>query len=623
MSTTSNAAKGKGTSNEAATTPSLPDITLGERLELEASGELLDPHSLPLADPEPVPSRGGRPPSRPDATEVALGVKWGLADYGRVMEGQSGRRVTRNTAQTVRSGESASAAPAGTYRGHRGTRLLQNVLLEPGAARPEASQQERGPETVSRLPVETRLEGAGDREDVRRDGSLLEDTDECRDGHLLEIERRDGRHLTQSDERREGSLPDESDQRREGSSGDRISPDLPGLEIGEWRGTDGTVADFAKRQQADTGHLDVNAIVVEVPETAESPKGHDGRYTTGQKQKHVPRATPQREFLQTFVGGDPTVRATSEPRQPPMTSTPRRHQTPASYKGDASQVPDSRWNPIAAGGGRGGGREGGNTPPDSSDPSSSSESSSSDDDGRGPSPEPDDPESDVPATPPRSKSPSKKRHRKKQREDTRETHKLLKRINLKPPAKWDGTPDLDKFDHWKYELNTWAELNKAPGYLIVKTMTNYVSGKASRFFMDHVANSNSEWSLENVYDGLFDYCFPDDFKAMLRRRLMTAKQGSLRVRDYVREIEHLASRFRDITEFQLVQIFWQGLNGYLQVELIDKGLGPETTALERLVKYAVRKEKANIEARKLQREFVTNVDLLTNNDLLTYNVQPN
>ncbi|PIL28087.1 transcription factor [Ganoderma sinense ZZ0214-1] len=134
-------------------------------------------------------------------------------------------------------------------------------------------------------------------------------------------------------------------------------------------------------------------------------------------------------------------------------------------------------------------------------------------------------------------------------------------------------------------------------------MTNYVSSKASRFFMDHVANSSSEWSLENVYDGLFDYCFPDDFKAMLRRRLMTAQQGSSRVRDYVREIEHLASRFRDITEFQLVQIFWQGLNGYLQVKLIEKGLGPETTALDRLVKHAVQKEKAHIEARKLQREF--------------------
>ncbi|PIL33225.1 hypothetical protein GSI_04675 [Ganoderma sinense ZZ0214-1] len=550
MSTTSNAAQGKGTSNEAATTPSLPDITLGEPLDLEASGELLDPHSLPLADPEPVPTRGGRPPSRPDATEVALGVKWGLTDYGKLMEGRSGRRVTRNTAQTVWSGESASAAPAGTYRGHRGPRLLQSVPLELMAARPEASQDGSDPKMVSRLPVETRLEGAGDHEDMRHDGSLLEDTDERCDGRLLEIKRRDGCHLTQSDERREGSLPDESDQRRKGSSGDRISPDLPGLEIGEWRGTDGTVvrtyinprimqyikdvkaphrmpawselcdssdqlgplpaewfppstsgetpvlpdtvyhdanasfedefwqeveehataaeennlrhaiaaslstaeADFAKCQQADTDHLDVNAIVVEVPETVEYLEGHDGHYTAGQKQKHIPRATPQREFLQTFVGGNPTVRVTSEPCQPPMMSTPRRHQTPASYKWDASQVPDSRWNATAAGGGRGGGsgggRNGGRTPPDSLDSSSSDDSES-----EGSPSEPDDPDSDVPASPPRSKSPSKKRHRKKQQEDRRELRKILKCISLKPPAKWDGTPDLDKFDHWKYELN--------------------------------------------------------------------------------------------------------------------------------------------------------------------------
>ena len=165
--------------------------------------------------------------------------------------------------------------------------------------------------------------------------------------------------------------------------------------------------------------------------------------------------------------------------------------------------------------------------------------------------------------------------------------KILKRINLKPPAKWDGTPDLDVYDTWKYNLTTWAELNGTPDYIMVKTMTYYITGKASQFFMNHVAKSKFTWTLENVYDGLFNYCFPEDFKTMLRDRLEFATQGSSRVRDYVRDIEQLAARFSDVSEFQLVQIFWRGLNHYLRVGLVEKGLGPETTRLDKLVHKAV------------------------------------
>ena len=240
MSTKSNPAGGMGTSKEAAATPSFPDITLGEHLDLEASGELPDPHSLPLTDPESAPSPR-RPPSRPDATEVALGVKWGLADYGAFMEGRSRQRITRKTAQAARSGEPATAAQAGAYRGHRGPRELRNAapVLEPG--RLDASQVRGDPETPSRLMVEARPEGASDREDVRRDGSLREGMEEHRDGSLPMIERRDGSHITWLDRHHDGTPKDERDLCRDGSSGEVPGSYTPGVEIGAWQKEDGTV----------------------------------------------------------------------------------------------------------------------------------------------------------------------------------------------------------------------------------------------------------------------------------------------------------------------------------------------------------------------------------------------
>ena len=66
--------------------------------------------------------------------------------------------------------------------------------------------------------------------------------------------------------------------------------------------------DDVNRCRAERTRLKINAIVVEVPEDEiVRPGGKDGRYTSAQKQKNVPRRVPPREYLQTFVGGNPKV----------------------------------------------------------------------------------------------------------------------------------------------------------------------------------------------------------------------------------------------------------------------------------------------------------------------------
>ncbi len=121
--------------------------------------------------------------------------------------------------------------------------------------------------------------------------------------------------------------------------------------------------------------------------------------------------------------------------------------------------------------------------------------------------------------------------------------------------------------------------------------------------MRHVATRQKEWTVKELYAALFDYCFPIDYKARLRRRLEGATQGRTRVRDFVREIQQLAVRFPDVTDFQLVQIFWKGVHQYIRLHLIEKGMNPEKTPLDRLVKHAVRREEAHEQARQEERDF--------------------
>jgi hypothetical protein len=69
-----------------------------------------------------------------------------------------------------------------------------------------------------------------------------------------------------------------------------------------------------------------------------------------------------------------------------------------------------------------------------------------------------------------------------------------------------------------------------------------------------------QWTVKSVYEGLFNYCFPTDFRLQLREQLTRARQGTKDVRNSYRDTETLGVRFLDVTERQLRQIFWDGID---------------------------------------------------------------
>ncbi|KAI0069500.1 hypothetical protein K474DRAFT_1610351, partial [Panus rudis PR-1116 ss-1] len=216
-----------------------------------------------------------------------------------------------------------------------------------------------------------------------------------------------------------------------------------------------------------------------------------------------------------------------------------------------------------------GGGDSGDEPPSS--PSNSSSSSDSDS----------------------SKSEKDRRNHRKKHKQRKKEKKALEKFKPREPFKWDGTPDLDLFDTWTFEVDTYRELTGLSDRIVLKMMVNFMTGKPRSFFMKHVATHQKEWNTKLLYEALFDYCFPEDFKSELRDNLMSAKQDKQRVRDFVRDLENLAERFPDVTQRQIIGIFWKGIHQYLRLYLIDKGFSPETTKLKRLVKYAARHEKAH------------------------------
>ncbi|KAJ7101713.1 hypothetical protein C8R44DRAFT_716405 [Mycena epipterygia] len=229
---------------------------------------------------------------------------------------------------------------------------------------------------------------------------------------------------------------------------------------------------------------------------------------------------------------------------------------PAYFSRPPSQLPEGGWFRATTS----------QSPLDSSDsskPSSSSENESSSE------------QSSSAARKKARKIRKKYKERKRDRKNQKRVKEALRDIKIKHPFEYNGEPDIDVFDQWTYEVDTWIALNGLSDRLALKLLVNFMSGPASKFFMVHVATNQERWTVKDVYTALFDNCFP------------------MTVRDFARVVKSLAKRLPDMNERQLVQIFWDGVEQYVRVKLLDRGMSPDDSSLKNLVKWAVRFESAN------------------------------
>jgi hypothetical protein len=127
-------------------------------------------------------------------------------------------------------------------------------------------------------------------------------------------------------------------------------------------------------------------------------------------------------------------------------------------------------------------------------------------------------------------------------------------------------------------------------------LNKYVTGKASVFYMKYVAGNAKKWTLKKIFEGLFEYCFPKDFITDLRRKPMTASQGKTRVTEFIRDIELMADRFRDVNGRMKTDIFWTGLHPPIRSRVLEMGGHPERSTIEKLVKLATRAEDGILDA---------------------------
>ncbi|KAI1796662.1 hypothetical protein LXA43DRAFT_879141, partial [Ganoderma leucocontextum] len=351
---------GVRTSNEVAGT----DQTGAPRqdpVELEASGEL--PHSffIPPAEPGITWARPASP--RDVSSDLALAVKWGLAEYGRIREEEQGRRVTRTLTRAIKSrGTDGAQATPGAHAGQDVSRVSQNTAMYMAADSGITSAVPATPETALSSESDTSLEGGygGDMELVLR--RLCGDSTGSQDGGYTELvlRRLNGDSAASRDwtmvtyeTGRELQVPQSIAAAQEQGSASwvdlceaedqlgplpaswnidtSIVPILPkvdnihsSLADEFWRDYDTSASEHEEDDlqqaiaasiasaQADArgreldGDMSAMAVIVEIVEDSKrvKPEGHDGHFTSHQKAKDVPRTSEQREFLRSYTRGD-------------------------------------------------------------------------------------------------------------------------------------------------------------------------------------------------------------------------------------------------------------------------------------------------------------------------------
>ncbi|KZV86457.1 hypothetical protein EXIGLDRAFT_752800 [Exidia glandulosa HHB12029] len=235
---------------------------------------------------------------------------------------------------------------------------------------------------------------------------------------------------------------------------------------------------------------------------------------------------------------------------------------------------------------------------DDEDPSSPSSSSSSD--GSSSS-------SSSSSSTSRNETPEERKVRKekeKKHRRRRRRRKAMQALRLPMPT-YNGAADYDVFESWISKWDSWCRSSGLKGSSIIDTMRYALLGKAGAWYTRHVAMEFKAWKVEEVYQQLYETCFPISFREDLRNKLMSATQHGRPVKDFAKDLENLAIRYDDVDPLTIRRIFWDGVDDFVRLYWIDKGLSLEFTEIQTLVYYAYRVEKREYERKRMERRRTT------------------
>jgi len=105
----------------------------------------------------------------------------------------------------------------------------------------------------------------------------------------------------------------------------------------------------------------------------------------------------------------------------------------------------------------------------------------------------------------KSRKKRSKKHRRRRRSSSRHSRGALKVFK---PKHYNGDADARAYHRFVKESNAYIEDNKIKSKRRAFALSYFLDGKAYDFYVQKVSRNEEDWSLEEFYTELFNFCFP-------------------------------------------------------------------------------------------------------------------
>ncbi|EIW64856.1 uncharacterized protein TRAVEDRAFT_108852, partial [Trametes versicolor FP-101664 SS1] len=143
---------------------------------------------------------------------------------------------------------------------------------------------------------------------------------------------------------------------------------------------------------------------------------------------------------------------------------------------------------------------------------------------------------------------------------------------------YDGSPVYQKFRKFTQDITAYIDGYQIPEERQAVIVSQFLSRRAESCYQATCSEAPWEWSLGEVLEEIFNYCFPVDFRQRMREKLELAEQGGRTVREFVHELQELFLLLGRMSEETKVEKLWYGLRPALQADLFRARLTPASAS---------------------------------------------
>ena len=159
--------------------------------------------------------------------------------------------------------------------------------------------------------------------------------------------------------------------------------------------------------------------------------------------------------------------------------------------------------------------------------------------------------------------------------------KIGSNATAKIPKTYHGNDNVMEFYQFCQSANEYFEqtgLVYVPE-LLVNRLSQFLSGKAYKFYMANKTSPNPVTNLQDFYKALMNSCFPPNFLQREREKYEKFEQREMDIQTYLNELQFRHTIIGGKDPQDVVRRAWHGCHREYQAKLWEKGLNPEFSSL--------------------------------------------